>query len=111
MRKPVEIENIEAMRLREGIDDVELRKLIRGLRVGDTVHLTFRAGTGSRTGGETLSVRITSIHGRTFRGKLAQAPASPGLTALQIGSTIAFTTEQIHSLPKAPVRAPQGDLS
>ena len=108
MRKPVEIENIEEMRLREGIDDVELRQIIRGLRVGDTVYLTFRAGTGSCTG-ETLSVRISSIRGCTFRGKLAQAPASPGLTALHIGSTIAFTTEQIHSLPRAPVRAPQGD--
>ena len=108
MRKPVEIENIEEMRLREGIDDVELRRLIRGLRVGDTVHLTFRADTGSCTG-ETLSVRITSIRGCTFRGKLAQAPASPGLIVLHIGSTIAFTTEQIHSLPRAPVRAPQGD--
>ena len=102
MRKPVEIENIEEMRLREGIDDVELRQIIRGLHVGDTVHLTFRAGTGSCTGGETLSVRITSIRGCTFRGKLAQAPASPGLAALHIGSTIAFTTEQIHSLPRAP---------
>jgi hypothetical protein len=108
MRKPVEIENIEEMRLREGIDDVELRQLIRRLRVGDTVYLTFRACTGSHTGGETLSVRVTSIRGCKFRGKLAHAPASPALTALHIGSTIAFTAEQIHSLPRAPVRVPQG---
>ncbi|HEY1860199.1 MAG TPA: hypothetical protein VGG61_07585 [Gemmataceae bacterium] len=108
MPKTVEIENIEDMRLREGIDDVELRQKIRGLRIGDSVYLTFRAGAASSTG-ETLSVRITSIRGSAFRGKLAKAPASPGLTALQIGSSIAFTTEQIHSLPKAPARAPQGN--
>jgi hypothetical protein len=108
MPKTVEIENIEEMRLREGIDDVELRQKIRGLRVGDSVQLTFRAATASSTG-ETLSVRITSIRGSTFRGKLAKTPASPGLTTLHAGSTIAFTTDQIHSLPKAPARAPQGN--
>jgi hypothetical protein len=108
MPKPVEIENIEAMRLREGIDDVELRQKIRGLRIGDSAYLTFRAGNASSTG-ETLSVRITSIRGSAFRGKLTKAPASPGLSALHIGSTIEFTTEQIHSLPKAPARALQGN--
>jgi hypothetical protein len=108
MSKSVEIENIEAMRLREGIDDVELRHKIRALRAGDSVYLTFRAGSGSSTG-ETLSVRITSISGSAFRGKLTKAPALPALTALHIGSTIAFTTEQIHSLPKAPAREPQGN--
>src|SRR5436309_2910036 len=44
MRNSVEIENIEAMRLLEGIDDVELREGIRGLAVGDLVKLTLLAG-------------------------------------------------------------------
>ena len=62
MRARVEIENIEEMRCRQGIDDVELREAIRGLRVGDVVRLTFLAGAGS-SAGETLSVRVTSIRG------------------------------------------------
>ncbi len=33
MRARVEIQNIEDMRRREGIEDVELREAIRGLRV------------------------------------------------------------------------------
>jgi hypothetical protein len=101
MRNPVEIENIEEMRLREGIDDVDLRQKIRGLRIGDSVHLTFCAGAAS-SAAETLSVRITSIRGSVLRGKLAETPASARLAALHIGSPIAFTTNQIHSLPKEP---------
>ena len=45
MRNPVEIENIEEMRRREGIDDVELRSEIRDLQVGDSVRLTLMTGT------------------------------------------------------------------
>jgi hypothetical protein len=56
MRKVVEIEDIEQRRRRAGIDDVELRSEIRGLRVGDVVRVTFLTGT---TSFETLSVRIT----------------------------------------------------
>src|SRR5207248_1333804 len=37
MRTTIEIENIEEMRRQEGIDDVELRGEIRGLKVGDFV--------------------------------------------------------------------------
>jgi hypothetical protein len=44
MRHTVAIEDIEEMRRQEGIDDVELRKAIRGLHVGDSVKLTFLAG-------------------------------------------------------------------
>ena len=45
MRNPVQIENIEEMRRREGIDDVELRSEIRDLQVGDSVRLTLMTGT------------------------------------------------------------------
>src|SRR4051794_12299675 len=77
VRNPVEIENIEEMRRREGIEDVELREEIRGLRVGDIVKLTFLTGSHSF---ETLLVRITSIRGAAFRGKLANGPTSAGLS-------------------------------
>src|SRR5258708_6931518 len=40
MRHHIELENIEDMRREAGIDDVELREEIRGLRVGDSVRLT-----------------------------------------------------------------------
>ena len=60
MRNLVEIENIEEMRLREGIDDVELRENIRSLKIGDVVRLTVL------TGG--------LVHGRDFVGEDHQYP-------------------------------------
>jgi hypothetical protein len=91
MRNPVEIEDIEEMRRREGINDVELREEIRGLKIGDFVKLTLLTHTGSFAG-ETLLVRITRIRGCTFRGKLAMKPAFIGLSKLRVGSPINFTT-------------------
>jgi hypothetical protein len=102
MRKPVEIEDIEEMRRHVGIVDVELRKAIRGLQIGDHVKLTFLAGPGGAAG-ETLSVRITRINGSEFRGQLADTPTSPRLTGLRIGSGVKFTTAHIHSLPDSRV--------
>jgi hypothetical protein len=97
MRYRVEIEDIEEMRRREGIDDVELREQIRGLRVGDCVKLTLMANARSF---ETMLVRITSIRGRTYRGKLAHNPATVGLTMLPAGMLLAFTAGHIHSVAK-----------
>lgn len=97
MPDPVEIENIEEMRRREGIDDVELREEIRGLEVGDLVKLTLLSGKSFA--GETLLVRITSIRGPAFRGELAERPVSAALSNLRVGSPVAFTTAHIHSLP------------
>lgn len=50
MRNGIEIENIEEMRRRAGIDDAELREEIRGLEIGDLVMLTLLTGTKSSTG-------------------------------------------------------------
>jgi hypothetical protein len=97
MPNPVEIENIEELRRQEGIDDVELRLGIRGLKAGDFVNLSFMTGP---TTFETLAVRITSIRGSVFRGKLAVAPTSKGLSQLRIGAALAFTRTHIHSLQK-----------
>lgn len=97
MQNSIAIENILEMRLREGIEDVELRIAIRGLAIGDLVRLTFSAGPKSF---ETLIVQITRIRGYTFRGKLANRPVSPGLAKLRIGSPVVFTTAHIHSIPR-----------
>ena len=97
MRNVVEIEDIEQRRLRAGIDDVELRAEIRGLQVGDLVKLTFLTGPSSS---ETLSVRITSISGSAFRGKLADRPVAAALSGLRVGSPVAFAAAHIHSLVK-----------
>jgi hypothetical protein len=94
----VTIENIEAMRRLQGIEDVELRKEIRGLRAGDHVKLTFLTGTAAE--GETLIVRITSIKGSAFRGKLAGTPSRAARSRLPAGSPVCFTRNHIHSLPK-----------
>jgi hypothetical protein len=97
MRFAIEIEDIEEKRRQEGIDDVELREQIRGLQVGDLVKLTFLAGPQAF---ETLLVRITSIRGSAFRGKLANGPTAARLSRLRVGSPVAFSTAHIHSLPR-----------
>jgi hypothetical protein len=99
MGNPVQIENIEEMRRREGIDDVELRAEVRGLAVGDIVNLTLLPGTGPFAA-ETLRVRITSITGSAFRGKLVSKPVSAGLEQLRVGAAIVFSAAHIHSVPK-----------
>ncbi len=99
MRRLLEIEDIEELRTMEGIDDVELRDEIRGLRAGDFVKLTFRTET-QPFARETLSVRITSIRGRAFRGKLTQGPTLIGLPELRAGSLVRFTAAHIHSIAK-----------
>ncbi len=106
MRHPLEIENIQELRWREGVDDVELGAEICSLRVGDSVKLTFRTAMKSFAG-ETLIVRITSIRGCTFRGKLAESPAFVGLSRLRVGSAVSFTTAHIHSIPKRPLKHEQ----
>ena len=97
MRNPVRIEDIEGMRRQAGIDDVELREEVRRLEIGDLVKLTFLTSINS-FGGETLVVRVTQIHGRTFRGKLLNRPVSAGLRALRAGSSVGFTAAHIHSV-------------
>jgi hypothetical protein len=97
MEVPVRIEDIEAMRRCQGIDDVELRAAIRGLGVGDAVRLTLLAGDAA-AGGETVVVRITAINGRRFRGTLATRPVQKALAGLKTGLDLAFTADCIHSL-------------
>jgi hypothetical protein len=99
MRQPIEIENIAELRRREGIDDVELGEAIRGLRAGDYVKLTFLTPNKSFAG-ETLVVRITSIKGGAFRGKLAAAADCADLPNLRAGFPVAFTRDHIHSTVK-----------
>jgi len=99
MGKPVKIENIEEMRRRAGIDDVELREEICELEVGDLVRLTLLTSTKSF---ETVVVRITGIRGYTFRGQLTNKPASAGLARLRVGAPLVFTRAHIHSLLKGP---------
>jgi hypothetical protein len=97
MQDPVEIENIEDLRLREGIDDVELRREIQLLKAGDFVKVTLLTSSKSF---ETLWVLITSRRGPAFRGKLASKPTSTGLSRLRVGAPITFAAAHIHSIPK-----------
>src|SRR5205823_7165652 len=103
MRHPVEIENFEELRRQAGIDDEELRAAIRSLRVGHCVNLIFRTGLKSFTG-EALRVRITSIRGCTFRGKLVKQPGFSGLSKLRVGSLIRFAAAHIQSIPARPAQ-------
>lgn len=95
MHNSIKIENIEEMRLCEGIDDVELRGRIRGLAVGDFVKLTFLTDSKSF---ETLLIRITGIQGCAFRGQLVQKPIAASLSKLSIGTPVEFTSAHIHSI-------------
>ena len=101
MGNPVRIENIEALRRRQGIEDVELRNEVRELAVGDVVVLTLLPGTDG-CAGDSVRVRITSITGSAFRGKLLGKPVSAGLEQLHVGSPVTFTAAHIHSVPKPP---------
>ncbi len=98
MTSLVQIEDIEAMRSREGIDDAELRDEISGLRVGQLVRLTFLA-SGKPSAGETLSVRITRISRSGFCGKLAERPASAALAGIAVGTPVEFRHGVTHKLP------------
>jgi hypothetical protein len=102
MQTPVEIQDVEELRQRVGIDDVELRKQVRRLRVGDLVKLTFLARPGKA---ETLCVRITSVRRGRFGGDLVAGARTPQLSHLRGGSPVTFTRAHVHSVPKGP---PQG---
>jgi hypothetical protein len=100
MQRTIEIEDIEALRHRQGIDDAELREEIGRLQVGDHVRLTFLLTEQPFTA-ETLTVRVTSIHGPTWRGTLSTRPAHSSLACLRVGSRVVFTRDQIHSVAAA----------
>jgi hypothetical protein len=92
MARVIEIEDIEEMRRIQGIEDVELRLEIRDLKPGDFVKLTLFSGASNHV---TALVRITSIRGSAFRGKLVKKAAR-----MQAGDPIQFTTAHIHSVRK-----------
>jgi hypothetical protein len=98
MMESIGIENIDDLRRREGIDDVELHEEIGRLRVGDHVRLTFLAGASLH---ETLSVRITRIREGQFRGRLVGRPAHPDLLGLRADALVNFTAGQIHSIARS----------
>jgi len=99
MRNLIVVEDIEEMRRRQGIEDIELQEEIRGLKLGDFVKLTFLTRVASYAG-ETLPVRITRIQGSLFSGELAARPTFNGLSKLRVGSPVRFTSAHIHSVPK-----------
>ena len=70
---------------------------IRTLKAGDFVNLTFMT---SKKSCELLIVRITSIRGSAFRGKLVDGPTATRLKTLGPGTPVVFTTAHIHSLLK-----------
>ena len=105
MDNSFQIEDIEDLRLREGIDDIELRAQVRNLQAGDFVKLTFQTIKKSFAS-ETLLVRITSIKGCIFRGKLAESPANPSASSLRAGATLSFSAAHIHSIAKRQLENP-----
>lgn len=100
MQLTVLVQNIEEMRQREGIDDVELRREIRAMKIGDCVRLTLLSPHRS-AGSETVLVRITRIDGTSLRGALLTRPTTKGLNVLPADLSLSFKREHIHSLQKA----------
>lgn len=97
MRHPVLVQNIEELRRREGIDDVELRREIHAIKIGDTVRLTLL--TEQRPiSSETVLVRITQINGNSFQGALVTRPTIKGLCTLPADLSLDFNRAHIHSL-------------
>ena len=99
MERTITIENIEEMRRREGVEDLELGQQIRELAAGDVVRLTF-LGEPRAFPGEVLPVRITSIKDGAFRGKLLNKPTTAALAELRAGAPVTFTAANIHSVAK-----------
>jgi hypothetical protein len=91
------IEEIDALRRQCGIDDVELRRQVAALRVGDQARLTFLAGPGL-SAPLTLRVRITHIRGDRFHGLLAEPNSGRVPPAVQDAMPVVFTAGQIHSV-------------
>jgi hypothetical protein len=91
------LEDIEAMRREQGIDDVELREQVRGLLAGDHVKLTFLIA-GGPPAGETLPVRVVRVRGPSIRGELAARPTSRPLSRLRPGTRVTFTAAHVHSV-------------
>jgi hypothetical protein len=100
MKQRVQFENIEEMRRSAGIDDVELHEAIGRLQVGDSVKLTVSI-TGSFPG-EPVVLRITSIKGNVFRGKLIQVSRAARRVNMTTQSVLTFSSEHIHSIPTRP---------
>lgn len=98
MQNTVEIENIEELRRREGIDDAELRLEIRELRVGDFVKLTAVSGATSFA---SFLVRVTSMRDSVFRGKVETKLSAAGLAKVALGSPLVFTAAHIHSVVRS----------
>jgi hypothetical protein len=95
----ISIEDIEGLRRREGIEDVELQEQIRGLRIADFVKLTLMDAARPSVC-ETVLVRITRMTEVAYRGRLVRRPTCKGLSHLAAGRLLTFTAAQIHSLPK-----------
>src|SRR5260221_8443737 len=87
------------MRRREGIYDAALREEIQTLQAGECVRLTFLTGITS-SAGEMRLVRITSIKGDVFRGKLFKSSTSDGPSKFRPGTLITFSKEHIHSIAR-----------
>ena len=103
MPSVIEIENIEAMRLEQGIDDDQLRLEIRALRVGDFVRITLLSDKNPVGAGV---VRLTQVRGNAFRGKLVKKPAALRTPRLRAGDVLVFTAAHIHSVVPAKTAKP-----
>jgi hypothetical protein len=101
MKNGYNIEDIEALRVREGIDDIELRDIVGHLVAGDCVRLTF---LDNERPSHTLMVRITRAEGRSFRGRLIQCPSKGIPDGLRLGVMLDFRSNHIHSVVRAVAR-------
>jgi len=110
VQSSIEIENISEMRRREGIYDAALREEIQTLQAGECVRLTFLTGLTS-SAGEMRLVRITSIKGDLFRGKLFKSTTLDCPSKLQPGSLITFSKDHIHSIARQRPKPKCSDLS
>ncbi len=84
---------------------------IRGLRVGDSVNLTFQTGTAPCVT-ETVEVRVINIRDCKYRGKLVKPPKSTALSELGQTAILTFAACHIHSVaqtsqPRLDARNPE----
>lgn len=100
MKRTFKLENIEQMRLREGIDDIELRESIRQLQIGDCVYVTFLDCSHPKRS-KTVLIRLVAIHKNGFGGKLMQPLDALGPSDLRVGSLVTFRESHVHSVHRS----------
>jgi hypothetical protein len=98
----LEIEDIQQLRWKQGIEDLELRAGISGLQLGDSVNLTFRADTPSLPEPIKLTHRLVLGYYTAKRLQERSPEPSSNMKASTAFLTPTFRDGCSNSVPELP---------